>query len=85
MKFIFSYSREGADPAVLPSHQNDSSVQTSIGEVSEKPCLCVPLPGSCLENRGGFSLEILPQILASDSVDSKLHRIPRVCNHCRIT
>ncbi|MXQ96952.1 hypothetical protein E5288_WYG017903 [Bos mutus] len=32
---------------------------------------------SCLKNRGGFSLEIMPQILASDSVDSKLRRIPQ--------
>lgn len=75
----------GAGPALLPSRQDDSAVKSPGSKFSEEPWLRVPLPGSCLQSRGGFSLKIMPQILASDSGDSKSHRIPQVCDHCRIT
>lgn len=75
----------GVGPALLPSRQDDSAMESPVSKFSEEPWLCVPLPGSCLQSRGGFSFKIMPQILASDSEDSKLHRIPQVCDHCRIT
>ncbi|KAG5205778.1 hypothetical protein MJT46_008826 [Ovis ammon polii x Ovis aries] len=61
-----------------PDFLNDSAVKSPGSKFSEEPWLRVPLPGSCLQSRGGFSLKIMPQILASDSGDSKSHRIPQL-------